>query len=246
MIRHLLVALSVLTLPAVRLFAADEPKAILDKAIKAHGGQTNLEKTLTGRVKAKATGTPVPGTDFSVIWEETFQLPTGYRRLIEGEMGGKKFKMEYGVVDGSGWVRKDDGPPRNFVGKKLPAESHWQASLVILPTLTGQDVKLDPLDKIKVKGSNAIGIKATVGEQTAELYFYEATGLLAKTRRRIQNPLLNKETDAEVTYSEYKDISGVQFPMRITSEVEGKPFMDVAITELKFLEKIDIESFKKP
>jgi hypothetical protein len=90
-----------------QLRADEEPKMILEKAIHAHGGQEKLALTLKGRIKAKAKGTSPPNLGFSVTWEETFELPSKYKRLIDGEFNDKPFSLEYSVINGNGWIRKN-------------------------------------------------------------------------------------------------------------------------------------------
>ena len=58
--------------------------------------------------------------------------------------------------------------------------------------------------------------------------------------------MFGTEADSEVLYSDYKDISGVKYPMKVTSYVEGKKAIELEITKIEFTEKLDDSIFAKP
>src|SRR5262245_37678457 len=80
-----------------------EARIILAKAVQAYGGEQQLARTLTGWLKARAKGKFPPDLPFAIGWEEWFQLPERYKRIIDGEMGGQPFRLEYAVIEGNGW-----------------------------------------------------------------------------------------------------------------------------------------------
>src|SRR5262249_25558835 len=129
------------------------PRAIIEAGIKAHGGQENLAKTLTGSLAAKAKLT-VGEIESSVSWQETFQLPRRYHRSIKGVIGGKEFSMEYAITDGAGWICQNGGPPKEIPSKemkleKLSLDRTWNAFLAILPNNLTDRVKLTAAEKEK-------------------------------------------------------------------------------------------------
>lgn len=110
-----LIALVVCPWTLLSWIHADEtPQAIIQTAIKAHGGEKNLAKTLTGTLTAKATMLLAPNFEVSVSWKETFELPRRYHRRIKGQIQGKDFSMEYGITEGSGWIRRNGGESTEF------------------------------------------------------------------------------------------------------------------------------------
>jgi hypothetical protein len=228
---------------------ADEtPRETIQSAIKAHGGEENIAKTLTGTLLAKATVSLPPAPAGSVSWEETFELPLRYRRSIKGQFAGKDENMEYAITNGNGWIRRNGGEARDFKGDKLPLNGYWNAILAMLPTCLGDQVKLTPGGRAMVDGRETLGVKVS-GESfggEATLYFDAKSRLLVKSKRRMQHPLTRQEVDAEVLFSDYKETSGIQYPRRITTFVDGKQVIEMEITRIELLKKLDDRLFEKP
>ncbi|MBV9124892.1 MAG: hypothetical protein JO112_16180, partial [Planctomycetes bacterium] len=130
------VALWAVSLP---LHAEEKPKAVLEQAIQAHGGNKNLARTLTGRLTAELKGTVSSDVEFTFQDEETFQLPRRYKRVLQGQFNGKPFRMTYAIEEGVGWIQQNDEDPREYRGQKLPLEKYWNAILAQLPELLRDD-----------------------------------------------------------------------------------------------------------
>jgi hypothetical protein len=228
--------------------ADDTPRATLRAAIKAHGGEENLAKTLTGTLLAKAKLDLAPGVQASISWEETFELPRRYRRSIKGQLMGRDLSMEYAITEGSGWIRQNGGAAEDFKGEKLPLSRSWNAFLALLPSYLADGVTLGPGGKEQVEGRDAVGVsvsgEALGGE--AVLFFDAKSGLLVKSKRRMQHPLSREEVDGEGVFSDYRAVSGVQYPHRMTTYISGKKVLDMEITKVDFLKKVDDRLFDKP
>jgi hypothetical protein len=228
---------------------ADEtPRETLQAAIKAHGGEENIAKTLTGTLLAKGKMSLAPDVEVSFSWEETFDLPLRYHRSIKCQLMGKDFTMEYAVTNGSGWIRQNGGDPKEFKGEKVPLSRNWNALLANLPSCLADGVKLEPGGKEKVEGRETVGVSAS-GEALggkAVLFFDSRTHLLTKSEKPMQHPLSRKEVDAEVLFSDYKEISGVQYPQRIATYIDGKRVIEIEIIRIEFLEKTEDRLFEKP
>ena len=143
--------------------AQETPQATIQTAIKAHGGEQNLAKTLTGSIAAKGTTTlPVDFVD-SFSWEETFELPRRYHRTIKGQHVGKDFtkdfSMEYAITDGNGWIRQNGGEAKEYKGEKQPLHRSWNAFLTLLPACLADGVKLEAAGNETVGGREAVGVK---------------------------------------------------------------------------------------
>src|SRR5436309_1334727 len=57
----------------------DDAKTILDKALKAHGGENAFSRWSCGTVKYKTKGSIVPDQLGEVVVEDTFQLPGHFK-----------------------------------------------------------------------------------------------------------------------------------------------------------------------
>src|SRR5205809_5035761 len=100
----LTLAASLLLAGAGLVRADDEAavRAVLDKAIKAHGGAEKLAKFKASTTKMKGkffgSGTPIDYTGEIII-----QLPEKSKITIEGEVMGQKFSFSQVFVGGKGW-----------------------------------------------------------------------------------------------------------------------------------------------
>src|SRR5690242_6657035 len=79
-----------------------EVKAVLDKAIKALGGEEKLAKAKALKFKTKGTIT-INGNDSEVSGETTVQGLQQRRSEFEGEFNGNKFKGVTVVNNDKGW-----------------------------------------------------------------------------------------------------------------------------------------------
>ena len=155
---------------------------------------------------------------------------------------GKPSTMEYAVTDGIGWRRQNEGPPEGFKVKKLPLNRSWNAFLATLPDYLKDGVKLSMGEKENVNGEEAIAINVSEGV----LYFDTKSRLLVKTKKRMSHPLIGKDALVESVFSDFKKVSGIQFPHRITSYVSGKKILEMEIERIEFLDKVDDRLFQKP
>lgn len=130
----------------------------------------------------------------------------------------------------------------------MPVHRNWNAFLAILPSCLGEGTKLEAVGKEKVDGREAVGVKVmgeVVGGE-AVFFFDSKSNLLVKAKRRLQNPLSQLEGNGHVIYSDYKEVSGVQYPRRIITYVEGKKAGEMEITRIELLKKVDDRLFEKP
>src|SRR5262249_40400990 len=148
-----------------------------EKAIKAQGG----EKALTKAQQCKRTdnGTQaLLGRDVPFVSQVTRSLPDRVRLQIELD---KKVNTTL-VLDGSkGWQSEGGGPasalPRARV-RELREEAYvwWLTTLV---PMTKPGFTLSTIDKIKIDGDSAVGIKVVhKGYADTKMYFLERNGLL--------------------------------------------------------------------
>jgi hypothetical protein len=228
--------------------AQETPRGTLEAAIKAHGGKQNLAKTLTGTLHAKAKMALSPDVDAAISWEETFELPRRYRRTIKGQFMGKDFSMEYAITDGSGWIRQNGGKAKDYKGDKQPLSRSWNAILAILPSCLAEGANLKAAGKAKVEGREAVGVRVSDEKNGIEavLFFDSKSGLLLKSKRRMQHPVTGREADAEVILGNYKEVSGVKYPRRITTYIDGKKAVEMDITRIELLKKLDDRLFERP
>src|SRR4051812_33727021 len=106
----LLLVLSLGLLIGAGTAKADEQtdaKALLDKAIKAMGGQAKLAKLSTASAKGKLTGSE-GGKDVTVELDGLWQGMSQYRADVEVQEGGNSFKAVMVFNGDMGWFKKGD------------------------------------------------------------------------------------------------------------------------------------------
>jgi hypothetical protein len=227
---------------------ADEARAVLERAIQAHGGADKLERTKRGRLKATVTGRRFGGV-IQLAWEETFDLPGRFHSIAEGTAGGKGY-FEEQIMDGArGWTRLGKAPPVPVTMPKAePLEWHWHAILAQLVLLSSKDTELKLLGEQVKDGRRLVAISASSPRAAADLYFDRATGLLARRTSPMPNFDATKEKPidfGEFVYDEYKEVQGVQYPMQSKATSTGSS-LEIKIASIEFLDKIDELAFAKP
>jgi hypothetical protein len=231
-------------LAAPNAFAGEreDALAVVDEAIKAHGGAEALAKSQT--VVRAGVGTltvndnKIPFTD-----EVTWSLPDRWRVSINLE----KLGAQSIVLNGDkGW--QSAGGPSMELGAERLREIRNEVYVLWLATLTPlkkDDVQLSPVPDIKVHGEAAVGVKAaSKGRPDVKLYFDKKTHLLVKIERRV--PVAGVPVEKEDFYSDYKDFDGVQLPTKLTFQISGRKFSELTSATYKLPKKIDDALFAKP
>jgi hypothetical protein len=233
------------------LLRADEradAEALLDKGIKALGGEANLTKFKAATWKGKGKIHLGDETDdFSGEW--ALQAPDQFRLVLEltGKQGTVK---QVRVLSGDkGWIKIDDMetndmPRETLAEEKKAMHAHWVATLV---PLKDKLLKLGPLPEGKVGDRPAVGVKVTGPDgREFRLFLDKESGLPLKSEWQVKDPRSGKEITQEVTYADYKDVDGIKRAMKLTVQRDGKPFAEQEISDFKPLEKLDDKTFAKP
>lgn len=245
----ILLAGFVLALVPAAVRAADEPKDVLAKAIKAHGGEEMLNKNKASQMKTKGKIT-LPGVgEVDFVQETSAMLPDKLRdALTITVMGndvtiltiwnGDKLSIEAAgkEVDGGDAAKaalKDAGHIMQ-IGRLAPLKDAKKYELGLI----GED---------KVEGKKVIGLSVKAKDQKdVSIYFDKETGLMAKVEFRGMEPGTGKEVTEERIVTEYgKTKDGVPYPKKVLVKHDGKTFLDAEVTEITYLEKLDDSVFKK-
>jgi hypothetical protein len=229
--------------------ADDKPdaQALLDRAIKAAGGEANLKK-FQG-VICKGKGMLHEG-GFKLSGEWYFQAPDRVRSVYDLNDGqGQKLKILSVTNGDKGWTRTDDGPAEALEGDALKEEQEeaYENWLTMLTPLKDKAFQLTSLGEVRVNDRPALGIKVEhKGHGAVQLYFDKETALLRKLSRKAKDLQNGKEVDQETLFDNYKDVQGVKQPAKIEIKRDGQAYFDVDMTEIKLQEKLDDALFAKP
>jgi hypothetical protein len=233
--------------------ADDDVKAILARAIKAHGGEEALTKHQAGQTKSKGKLT-IPGlgeTDFTS--ESAFMLPDKFKETVDLEVMGKKINVV--TIANGDQVSIDTTVDGNNIPVKITdeikdalKEQQYMMKAARLVALTkDKSFQLEPLGEVKVEGKPAVGIRvSSKGHKDLSLYFNKDTGLLAKSERRSVEPMSGKEFTEERIILDYeKTKEGIPLPKKVLVKHDGEKHIEAEIVEAKWLEKLDESEFKK-
>src|SRR5206468_2395540 len=156
--------------------AQDEARALLDKAIKANGGEEALRKYKAGQFKGKGTLEIAGG--LAITQEATYLLPDKFKEVVDFEINGQKINV-VSVFDGTKFSLKINGQEMKIDDKilsELKELSHLiQVSRLVV--LKDKAYELTPLGEAKVEGKAALGLRVVrQGYKDISLYFDKESG----------------------------------------------------------------------
>jgi hypothetical protein len=248
-VQHAVLAFGFVVAAAVPARADDaaDARKLVEKAIKAHGGQEKLAKFTGHTVKFKGNfhgmGQAIPMTG-EVITQGNDKV----RVDVEIEAGGMKFRV-INVFDGEkGWNKVGDMlmefDKDQVAEAKEQAYAGWVETLV---PLKDKQFTLATVGEIKVENRPALGVKvSSKGRRDIDLYFDKETGLLVKRETRVKDEGSGQEVTEETFPSEYKEVQGTKQAMKFTVKRDGKLFIEGEATEVQLSEKLDASVFAKP
>jgi hypothetical protein len=238
-----------LLLSGVARVQADNPpevKSILDKAIKAMGGEEKLTKFKAATWKGKGK-INLMGTEIEFTAEGAAQPLTQSRGRSEADFNGMKFERLQVVNGDKGWISMmgnvEEMPEDQLAAAKEDLFAGWVARLVPLKDAA---FKLVPLAEIKVGDRPAVGIKVSHKDhKDISLYFDKEKGLLLKVQRRAKD-MTGQEVNQETFFTDYKEDNGLQHAHKHKTKQDGNDFLEIQFSEYKPVEKLDESTFAKP
>ena len=81
------------------------------------------------------------------------------------------------------------------------------------------------------------------GMKDTKMFFSKKSGLLVRTQRQGLEPGGTGDVDEVSDLSDYKKVDGIQTPMTIKVSHDGKAFMTMKVTAMKYHEKLDAKKF---
>ena len=229
--------------------AADDPKEIIAKAIKAHGGEEFLSKNKATQSKNKGKIT-IPGVGETEFTEEVmYMLPDKLKESLEMKIANQTINLQT-LING-------DKATVELNGKAIDLPDAAKDSIKgtgyllqigrLVPLLKEKRFELNLIGDDKVEGKEVVGVRVSAKDQKdVNLYFDKKTNLLAKIEHRTADPMTGMEVNEERFVLEYqKNKDGVNLPKKVLIKHDGKEFLQAEVLEIQFLEKIDENEFKK-
>jgi hypothetical protein len=220
-----------------------DAKAILDKAIKALGGEEKLAKAEAYSWKSKGT-VNFGGNENDFTSETTIKGLDHLKRefgndqfhgvlVVAGEKGWRHFGDNQAELEGDGLA----GEKRNIYLQVIP---------ITLVAIKGKGFKYEAAGEEKVGDKPAVALKITGPDgKDFKLFFDKDSGLPVKQVATVRG-FQGDEVEQEATYSEYKDFGGIKKATKGQVKRNGEVFQTFELTEFKVLDKVAPETFTEP
>jgi len=249
-LRALLLTCCVALIGTLFVHAQDGPdlKAVIRKAIEAHGGEKALNKLQGGSSKFKGT-MQIAGLEANVKGESFFQKPDRMKSILNLEIMNKEIVITQ-VYDGKKFWVSTAGNTMEIKDEKILNEV--KESLLVegagsFSAFLEKPYELNAVGEVKVKGKDAICIRITKkGQRDFSLFFDKKTFLVVKSEMRAYDAMSGQEVTQEKFVTDYQLKEGLKVAKRVEIHKDGKLFMDIEVTEVQVVEKLDDAIFAKP
>src|SRR5262249_13892088 len=143
------------------LRAQDDAQAIIDKALKAHGGLEKMGKFKAAQSKGKGT-LNLMGNDISMTTESFFQSPDKMKSVSQLEIMGMAFTQTVVVNGDKVWLKINDMMP-DLPEKLLNSikDGVYVEKLARLLFLKDKSLEVSALGEMKIDGKDVVGLKVT-------------------------------------------------------------------------------------
>jgi hypothetical protein len=227
---------------------AKAARALVDKAIKAHGGAEAIAKYKAAIVSFKGTFHGM-GMEVPMTGEISTHGPDRLKVDVEVEAGGMKFKFASVMAGDKGWIKLGENTAemdKDAVAEATEqAHAGWVASLT--PLVEGKGFILATTGEQMVGEKKAVGVRVSAKDRRdVTLFFDTETNLLVKYEHRVKDEGTGQEVTEENFPTEYKDVQGTKQAMKFTAKRDGKLHIEGEVTDLQLAEKLDPKVFAKP
>jgi len=219
--------------------AADGPNAdaLLDKAIQALGGSTNLTKSVGLSWKTKGQ-LNLNGADNPFTGRTTVKNLSHARIEFEGDFGGNQVRGETVLEGESGW--REIAGTRTDLDRDALANERRNLYLQVLPAILvplkdkNSGFKIESAANAKIGDRAVVDLKVVPADgKPFTLTLDAATALPLRTVAKVLDWTGN-EVNQEVTFDAYKEMGGIKKATKLQYKRDGERLMDVEILEFKF------------
>jgi len=246
--KNCLVLVLGVALAATGAARADEAKAkeVIDKAIKAHGGEAELKKLDASSMKMKGTvhvmGMEIPFTGDSASQGE-------YRRRVdlEIEVMGMKIRVTNVFDKDKGWAKiNDDLKELDKDQIKEGVDQAHSSHVVSLLPLKDKAYTLSVVGDEKVGNAEVVVIRVNRKDRRdVSLFIDKKSNLILKSETRVKDEQSGQEVNEESFYLDY-NAKGLRQPKKLSVKRDGKVFIEAEVLELHTDVKFDDAGFGKP
>jgi hypothetical protein len=195
---------------SVPLHAADDPKALIEKAVKAMGGAETLAQC--SATHTRYTGHVVLGTTNKMNFKgESFDQRAGASRMhFVLDMPDNKTEMILVNNGDKSWQSMNGSvSDATAYNKEYQDQAAYQDRVTrLVSLLRDKEFTLTALGESKVEDRAVLGVKvACKGKPDFSLFFDKETGLLTRYSYRDKQPGLETEAVTEVILRDYRELN---------------------------------------
>jgi hypothetical protein len=225
----------------------DDAATIIRQAIKAHGGEENLNKLLMCQIASEGTIELLP--DLPAEADITFKSEVtakpgkfkGSTRIFMRILDSRQTLFSIGsVYNGEGQLVTNGKKQllREAALKEFKATDHERLVCLLTPLLKDPNYVLTVLDEAKVSGKAVVGVLVhRKGNKDITLYFEKESGRLVKSKREFYHIGDKKDGELLTFYKDFKDVRGARVPHRLVVYQDGKQIMESRITRITILKE---------
>jgi hypothetical protein len=238
-----LLAAAVVVAPAAR--ADEAAEKVIKKAVEAHGGEKALTTMKAGEMTMTANMSMM-GLDLEFAGKAAYAFPDKFKTTLDGEVMGQKLAIVQ-LVNGDKVKMSVNGmdiPVEEKMKDELKQAVTTQEISMIVPLLENKKYTLKAGKDAKVGDAEAAVVSVSAkGMKDIKLFFDKKTGLLVRMQRQGLDPMGENEVDEVTDMTDYKKVDGIQTPMTIKTMHDGKAFMTMKLSSVKYYEKLEAKRF---
>src|SRR6266566_4205971 len=174
--------------------AQDEIKAVIEKAIKAHGGKEKIEKQKAVRTKSQGK-LEIMGLTLPFTQEVAANPPEQFKESMSLDVMGQKVDVVTAYSKGKAWISRNgaDVPITDEIMDVLK-DAAYAMKLARFAFVSDKSFELSALGEIKVENKPALGIKvASKGHKDINLFFDKESGLMVKVEKQSRDIASGKD-----------------------------------------------------
>ena len=227
--------------------AQDEAKAVIERAIAAHGGADKLDKFLAGRVQSKGAIT-AQGGQVPFVSVVVYQLPDKVKNTTEFTLQGGSRPITQ-IMNGDKIAVVINGITQQVLpaqADEMKQAAHARNLRRLTPLLKGDKFNLAMAGDKQIAGKSAVGVKVTAeGAREVRLYFDKSNDLLLAQERHSFDAA-GKPTEQQEIYSDYREAEGIKYPAHTAVMQNGERYIVSEVVSIKLLPKVESREFTIP
>lgn len=214
----------------------DDPRAIIEKAIAAQGGEKAVAKVRMMRRVIKGSVVVDPNLPAApMTYEDLWQLPLRYRSVMETVIHGVNTRQVDIINGDEGWTSLN-GKTQRLTGDAHAEllEGRYAEGLEWLLRLREKDFDLSVATEEKVGERPALGVTVKAkGHRSVTLYFDRETMLLVKRVNQVRQPD-GRLVVMEVFFSDHQYFEGAKLWTKSHASLNGRKFVEGEVSEVVF------------